>query len=218
MFDDTGGKQSGRARQSAFARSRCPPLRAHSGTMPIAPLQRLFVALQPTEPVRAALAGLIGDISHARWTPPPQLHITLRFIGEVSDFSRQQIEEALDRVRVQPFFLATKGAGRFPPRGHPSVVWAGVAGHPHLHQLRQQVDDRLLATGVPFELRPFVPHFTLGRTKEASAGAVEQWLKRHRDFTGPAWRVDAFHLMASDLLPEGVEHRVVKTFALGRAD
>ncbi len=177
--------------------------------------QRLFVAIQPTEPVRAALIALHGEIARARWTPPQHLHLTLRFIGGVSDSARQQIEDALSVVRVQPFFLAVEGAGRFPPRGHPSVVWAGIAGHPHLHQLRQQVDDRLLATGVPFELRPFVPHFTLARTSEASAGAVEQWLKQHRDFTGPAWRVDAFHLMVSDLKPEGAEHRVLKTFPLG---
>jgi 2'-5' RNA ligase len=178
------------------------------------PTQRLFVALQPTEPVRASLTALIGDIARARWTPPQQLHITLRFIGDVSEDSRQRIEAALDQVRVKSFFLALEGTGRFPPRGHPVVVWAGVAGHPHLHQLRQQVDDGLLATGVPFELRPFTPHFTVARTNEASVGAVEQWLKVHRDFTGPAWRVDAFHLMASDLKPEGAEHRVLKTFPL----
>ena len=178
-------------------------------------LQRLFVAIQPTEPVRASLTALIGDLARARWTPPQHLHLTLRFIGDVADETRQRIESALDRVRVRSFFLAIEGTGRFPPRGHPSVTWAGVAGHPHLHQLRQQVDDGLLATGVSFELRPFVPHFTVARTNEASSGAVEQWLKQHRDFTGPAWRVDAFHLMASDLAPEGTEHRVLKTFPLG---
>lgn len=177
--------------------------------------QRLFVAIQPTGPVRTALATLIGDIARARWTPPQNLHLTLRFIGDVSEEARQKIEAALDRVRVRPFFLAVEGTGRFPPHRHPSVTWAGVASHPHLHQLRQQVDDTLLATGVSFELRPFVPHFTLARTNEASAGAVEQWMKQHRDFTGPAWRVEAFHLMASDLTPEGAEHRVLKTFPLG---
>ncbi len=177
-------------------------------------VQRLFVALQPTEPVRASLTTLGGDIARARWIPPPQLHITLRFIGDVSEESRQHIEVALDRVRVRSFFLASESTGRFPARGHPAVVWAGVAAHPHLHQLRQQVDDGLLATGVFLELRPFAPHFTLARTVEASAGAVDQWLKTHRDFKGPAWRVDAFHLMASDLKPEGPEHRVLRSFPL----
>lgn len=175
---------------------------------------RLFVAIQPTEPVRAALTGLIGDFPRARWTPPAQLHLTLRFIGDVSEESLQRVDDALARVRVQSFFLAVEGVGRFPPRGHPAVAWAGVTGHPHLDQLRQQVDDLLLTTGVPFELRPFVPHITLARTSAAAAGAVQQWLKTHRDFAGPAWRVEAFQLMASTLDPEGAEHRVLRTFSL----
>ncbi len=175
---------------------------------------RLFVAIQPTAPVGESLSTLVGDIARARWTSPPHLHLTLRFIGDVSTEARQAIEEALERVRVEPFFLAVEGVGRFPPRGHPAVVWSGVAGHPHLHQLRQQVDDQLLTTGVPFELRPFVPHVTLARTAAASDGAVAQWLKRHRDFAGPAWRVDTFHLMASELHPDCAEHEVVRTFAL----
>lgn len=176
---------------------------------------RLFVAIQPTEPVRAALTGLIGDLARARWTPPHQFHLTLRFIGDVSEKSLQLVGEALARVQVQPFFLATEAVGRFPPRGHPAVVWAGVPGHPHLDQLRQQVDDLLLTTGVPFELRPFVPHITVARTGDAAAGAVQQWLKTHRDFAGPAWRVDAFHLMASTPAPSGAEHRVLRVFPLG---
>lgn len=181
------------------------------------PTQRLFVSIEPAGPVRAALAELCGDIARAHWTPAGQLHLTLRFIGSVSENSRQRIEEALARVSVRPFFLAVEKTGRFPPRGHPAVIWAGVDGHPHLHQLRQQVDDRLLETGVPFELRPFVPHFTLARTGEASDGAVAQWIKRHREFTGPAWRVEAFHLMESRLSDGGADHRLVKTFPLAGA-
>jgi 2'-5' RNA ligase len=176
--------------------------------------QRLFVALLPTEPVRLALSELIGDIARARWMTPDQFHITLRFLGDVSDSSLQPIIESLERVRVQPFFLGAEGTGRFPQRGHPAVAWAGVASHPHLHQLRQQVDDRLLSAGVAFELRPFAPHITVAHTGEAAAGAVEQWLRRHRDFAGPIWRVDSFHLMASELKPTGAVHQVLRTFAL----
>ena len=106
---------------------------------------RLFVALQPTEPVRTTLAGLSEDMAKVNWTPSPQFHITLRFIGEVSAAQARQMEEALARVRVRPFFLESEGVGGFPPRGRPHVLWAGVRSHPLLHQLRQQVDDFLLA-------------------------------------------------------------------------
>lgn len=175
---------------------------------------RLFVSIRPSEPVRASLAGLFDDLARARWTPPHQLHLTLRFLGDVSETARQDVETALAGVRVKPFFLAVRGVGRFPPRGHPSVVWAGIEEHPHLHQLRQQVDDRLLAAGLRFELRPFVPHITLARTGESAHGAVDQWLRRHREFDGPAWRVDAFQLVASELSSSGAEHAVVREFPL----
>ena len=176
---------------------------------------RLFVALLPSEPARTALAGLADDLARARWTPADQLHLTLRFIGEVDDGRRDAVREALARVTGAPFPLGVEGVGRFPPRGNPGVVWAGVGdGHPFLHRLRQQVDDRLLASGVPIELTPFVPHFTIGRVREAHPATVGQWLKRHRDFAGPIWRVDAFHLMASEPVPGGVAHRIHETFPL----
>ncbi len=176
---------------------------------------RLFVALLPSEPARAALASLAGGPARARWTPPEQLHLTLRFIGDVSDTELQRVREALAAVQVGPFPLGVEGVGRFPPRGRPGVVWAGVGtAHPFLLRLRQQVDDRLLASGVPFALTPFAPHFTIGRVRESSPAAVEQWLKRHRDFAGPIWRAEAFHLMAGTPGPAGAVHRVVETFPL----
>ena len=177
--------------------------------------RRIFVALLPSEPARAALAGLQEALARARWTPPDQLHLTLRFVGEVSGGQLALVRDALAQVRVKRFPLGTEGVGRFPPRGQPGVVWAGVGkGHPFLHELRRQVDDRLLATGVPFDLTPFVPHFTLARTRESHPATVEQWLKRHRDFVGPVWLVDAFALVESIPAPGGVEHALIETFSL----
>jgi 2'-5' RNA ligase len=176
---------------------------------------RLFVALLASEPARSELAALAEGLARARWTPPEQLHLTLRFIGDVSEADLRRVREALAAVRVAPFPLGVEGVGRFPPRGQPGVVWAGAGTvHPFLLRLRQQVDDRLLASGVPFELTPFVPHFTIGRVRESSPAAVEQWLRRHRDFAGPIWRAEAFHLMAGTPGPAGAAHRILETFPL----
>lgn len=179
---------------------------------------RLFVALQPTEAVRATLAGLSEDVAKVNWTPSRQFHITLRFIGEVSAAQTRQMEEALAHVHVRRFFLELEGVGGFPPRGRPHVLWAGVRSHPLLHQLRQRVDDSLLAVDPSLELRPFIPHFTLGRCGEAPPVAVAHWLKRHRDFTGPAWPVDAFYLTSSEPAPAGVVHRIVRKFPLATGE
>jgi 2'-5' RNA ligase len=179
-------------------------------------VRRLFVALLPSEPVRAALVALAERMPRARWTPSGEAHLTLRFLGDVVENELPRVTAALARVRVAPFLLPTEGVGRFPPRGTPAVIWAGVGkGHPFLHRLRQQVDDSLLAGGVALKLTPFVPHFTVARVREAPPVQVEHWLKSHRNFVGPVWPVEAFHLMESRAGISGTEHRKLASFLLG---
>jgi 2'-5' RNA ligase len=177
---------------------------------------RLFVALLPTAPAQEALTALMEGLDGVRWTPPEQLHLTLRFIGPVAETAQREIDESLARVAVRRFLLDLEGVRGFPPRGSPTILWAGVGrGHPLLHQLRQQVDDRLLTTATAIALRPFEPHLTLARVREAPAVAVNHWLKRHRGFVGPTWPVDAFHLMASEPRPGGSVYRVLRSYSLG---
>jgi 2'-5' RNA ligase len=178
--------------------------------------RRLFVALLPTEPVKAALDALATGPSAVRWTAPNDLHLTLRFIGEVPSETERRIEEALETVSVARFFLDVGGVGQFPPRGRPSVLYAGIGrGHPLLHQLRQQVDDRLLSLGLSLELGSFLPHLTLGRCRAAPPVSVQHWLKRHREFEGPVWPVGTFHLLCSGISPGKGKYRTLSTYPLG---
>ena len=182
---------------------------------PSGEILRLFVALLPTEPVRREISRLADGAEAVRWLPVEQYHLTLRFIGEVGAGLLPEMESALERVRVKPFLLDVGGVGGFPPRGHPSILWAGLSrGHPLLHQLRQQVDDYLLATSVPFEIRSFVPHITIGRCRDAPPVQVAHWLKKHRAFVGPAWPVDAFHLMVSERSGGALSYRSLRRFEL----
>jgi 2'-5' RNA ligase len=177
---------------------------------------RLFVALNPTDPVRDSLAELHDEIPRMQWTPLDRIHLTLRFLGEQPADTQDKIAAALDAVRVKSFFLEVEGIGGFPDRGDWRVLWVGVGrSHPLLHQLRQQVDDALLAAGIHFELRPFVPHLTLGRCAEAPAAAIKQWARRHRDFTGPLWPISSFALMLSEPSPTGGRtHTALKEYSL----
>ena len=177
---------------------------------------RLFVALNPTQPVRDSLEELHDEIPRVQWTSPARIHLTLRFLGEQSGEAQDKITAALEVVRVKSFFLEIEGVGGFPDRGNWRVLWAGVGrSHPLLHQLRQQVDDALLAAGIHFELRPFVPHLTLGRCADAPAAAVKQWARRHRDFTGPLWPISSFTLMRSEPpAAGGRSHTTLKDYPL----
>jgi RNA 2',3'-cyclic 3'-phosphodiesterase len=178
--------------------------------------ERLFIAIPLPASLRAELAALYEPISGVAWTPPEQLHLTLRFLGEVERPLAETAEAALGAVRVEAFVLPVGGIGAFPPRGAPRVLWVGVGrGHPRLHQLRQQIDDTLLGTGLALDVRRFEPHATLGRVRaEAAPGAVSQFLRRHREFETAPFRADAFRLCASELRPAGAVHRVKREFAL----
>ena len=178
--------------------------------------QRLFVALALPEPVRAALVALAEPRPGVNWTSPAQLHLTLRFLGDVPEEKIESVTAHLTSVHVEPFLLPVEDIGVFPPKGPPRVIWIGVGrGHPHLHQLRQRVDDALLAAGLlDLDVRSFHPHVTLARCTEHAAATVGHWLHTHREFGAPPFRVEAFDLCASELRPGGAAHSLVRHFPL----
>jgi 2'-5' RNA ligase len=179
------------------------------------PTARMFIALTLPAPVREALAELAEPIPGVQWTRPEQLHLTLRFIGDVPSAQREIMLERLAAVKVASFILPVEGVGAFPPNRPPRIIWAGVGqGHPRLFQLRQRVDDALLGYGLPLDVRTFHPHATLGRCTEDSAAAATAWLRAHRDFAAPPFRAESFELYTSELRPTGAVHTLVRSFPL----
>jgi 2'-5' RNA ligase len=182
------------------------------------PTARLFLALSLPEGVQRVLATLLEPaMPGVTWMRAGQLHLTLRFLGDVPEESLPRLTDELATVRVLPFLLPIEGVGTFPPRPPARVAWAGVAhADPRLLQLRQQVDDALLRTGLPVDLRTFLPHVTLARVNERGASCLARWLRAHADFAAPPFRVEAFDLVESVLHPAGAEHRLRQRFPLAR--
>lgn len=138
---------------------------------------RLFVAVRVEEPhvldALVAVRGLVERTARVKWAEREQLHLTLRFLGEVDAARVDALRGALaDAVRgVEPFRLVLAGLGVFPPRGAPRVVWAGVSfGAERLAELTARVEERLAEAGFPREARRFSPHVTLGRVREGESG------------------------------------------------
>lgn len=166
--------------------------------------KRLFIALTPPEPVCATLTREAQPLPGVTWTRPEQLHVTLRFLGDVEEERIAPLIERLRSVQVAPFILPVETVGTFPPGRPARVLWVGVgAGHPRLFQLRQRLDDTLLAFGLALDVRSFHPHITLARTTDTAAKSIAHWLHVHREFTAPPFRVDAFDLYSSALEPGG---------------
>lgn len=179
------------------------------------PTERMFIALTLPLPVRDAVASLAEPITGLTWTRPEQLHLTLRFLGDVAEDQQEPMVTRLATVRVEPFVLPVEGVGTLPLNRPPRVVFVGVgSGHPRLHQLRQRIDDSILATGVPLDVRTFHPHVTVARCAEQLSPAVHRWLHTHREFAAPPFRVEAFDLYASELRPSGAVHTLKHRFPL----
>ncbi len=178
---------------------------------------RLFVAIELPADVRDGLSRLCADVPGARWVEPEQMHLTLRFIGEVDGLVQREVAAALECVRAQPFTLSLAGVGHFPPRGVPRVLWAGVERSDALAALHERVERALVRAGVEPERRRFAPHVTLARLRGTPTRAVGSFLVAHGLYRSPPFAVDAFHLFSSKLTAKRAIHRIEETFPLGEA-
>lgn len=162
--------------------------------------QRLFVGLDLPEAVRHDLSTLMRKLEGVRWTPVGNLHLTLRFLGDVDSETGARMQEALARVAVEPFVLPVEGVGVFPSRGPAKVLWVGLGGaHTRLFQLRKQVDEALLSVDSTIDVHNFSPHITIGRlTEQHEPKHVLKFLETHAGFEAPPFRVNEFQLFASD--------------------
>src|SRR5260370_38946298 len=106
----------------------------------------------------------------ARWARPEGLHVTLKFIGEVSEAKVQEIKAALVSVKAAPFAAKFEGAGFFPSPKSPRVFWIGVDGGPALSQLAGMIDHVTEKLGIAKEERAYSPHLTLARSASAPGG------------------------------------------------
>lgn len=172
---------------------------------------RLFVGLALPDHHRQHLSVLGGGIEGARWVSPANLHLTLRFIGEVDEDVAEALAAALEQVAVQPFELRIKGLGVF---GHPPhALWAGVEDVPKgaLATLAAQVESVLVRGGLEPEHRKFTPHITLARFRKVNEARIARFLEEGAGLSLEPFWVSGFSLFQSHLRPEGAEYeRIVE--------
>ena len=176
-------------------------------------MHRLFVAIRPPDRIRDLLIGAMGGISGARWQSDDQIHLSLRFIGEVDRHQAKDILAALGTIHHPRFEIAINGVGAFDRRGRPETVWAGVAPHEPLKTLHKKVDQAMTRVGVEPEQRAYLPHITLARLKRSS-GSVRGLLETSGGLRSDPFPVDQFALFESKLTPEGAVYSVVESYPL----
>ncbi len=175
---------------------------------------RLFVAIDLPAGIRDRLALIACGLPGARWVQSEQMHLTLRFIGEVDGNRFQAIREALAQVRGSPFAIQLEGVGYFPPRKKPRVVWVGIRPNQDLVRLRNRIEISLVRVGLAPEHRKFSPHITLARLNQTPASRVGRYLERHGLFRCPRFHVQRFRLYSSVLGHNGATHCVEQEYPL----
>jgi len=179
---------------------------------------RAFIAIELPESIRKALvsqqARFRAVCPEARWTRPEGIHLTLKFLGQISGQQEAQVKNALSRMGpFEKFTVRVQGFGFFPDAKRPRVFWAGLDAPPALAQLAAQVESALAPLGFAPENRPFKPHLTLARFKvPRPQPKLEALLAVQNQPLLGTFEVSEFFLWESRLLPGGAEYHKVASF------
>jgi RNA 2',3'-cyclic 3'-phosphodiesterase len=176
-------------------------------------MHRLFVAIRPPEEVRDVLIDAMDDSPELRWVGDEQLHLTLRFIGEVERPLANDIATALGRLRSPIFGLRVSGIGKFEQRNGGSL-WAAVDPREPVIALAAKVERAVQQVGLEAEHRAFMPHITLARWNRRSLEAVDAFLRRNSDLASHSFEVDRFILYESRLSRHGAHYEEVASYPL----
>jgi len=159
---------------------------------------RLFVGLELPAALREHLSGLASGLPNARWTSPENLHITLRFIGDIDEAQAELVHDSLSLVRDAAFDLVIRGCGAFASGHRAHTLWAGVDPAPPLLHLQSKVESAVARTGLEPEGRRFRPHVTLARLKSTPTERLQNFIAGN-NLLRAELRIERFVLFSSQL-------------------
>lgn len=181
---------------------------------------RTFIAIDLNPEIKETLSELIKELGkgskNIKWISKQGMHLTLKFLGEISGEKVTEIGKILSEIsgKYKPFLLKLKGTGYFPPeKKNPRVLWVGIEKEETLLALQSKVEAGLERLGFPREQRKFHPHLTLGRVKAPSdLRSTLSLLEAHREKSFGEMRVEKITFFQSVLKPQGAEYSIISEF------
>jgi RNA 2',3'-cyclic 3'-phosphodiesterase len=159
---------------------------------------RLFVAIDLPWQLRQRVATLSGaGIPGAKWAPPDNYHITLRFIGETPAYRAEEIDHALTALKARRFELTLAGVGTFAKSGRSTALWVGVERNERLDLLQSKIETAMQRIGLEPERRRFAPHVSLARLDNAVEGKLAAFVQANNLFRAEPVTVAHFTLFSS---------------------
>lgn len=188
---------------------------------------RAFIAVELASEIIRQLeqvsAGLKQQLQGVpvRWVPVRNIHLTLKFLGDVSTSNLDMLKKILrtEASGHTPFTIEVSELGAFPSLQRPRVIWVGVQAPPELSAIQRGIENEMARLGYAREDRPFSPHLTLGRVGRSATPQdvrlISQALKNSNVGRLGSSPVDAVHLFSSDLRPEGAVYTCLFTARMG---
>jgi len=176
-------------------------------------MPRLFTAIEIPQAMRTRLSLLRGPIAGAKWVEPENMHITVRFAGDIDERTADELADLLADVSIEPFAVSIAGAGAFGGRD-PRVLWAGVKAGPELDALYRANERVARAVGLDPDARDFRPHVTLARMRGARQVAVARFLAENGDLRLEPFTVTRFVLLSARPGSGGPPYAVEAAYAL----
>ncbi len=182
---------------------------------------RSFISINIDDVIKRDINDLLTDLKRhnldVKWIPPENLHITLKFLGNVPENTLERVKELLQGISsFKTFRLRFKGTGFFPGRKRPRVIWIGITDSNILRSLQEIIEERMSALGFAKEERPFSPHLTIGRIRSLrDQERLNEVIEAIKDREFGIIDVDRIFLMKSDLRPGGAVYSVIAEFPLG---
>ena len=173
---------------------------------------RLFVALSLPDTIKTQVFPMKSGLPGARWIEQENLHLTIRFIGNVEETFVEDIHYALSRVRFESFHICLKGVNIFRSRDRVRSVWVGINPTEQLKALQKQIETILIGGGVTAEKRKFTPHVTLARLNQTPITKVVPYLETNAGFKTPPFEVFQVLLFQSHLRSQKADYEIIAAY------
>jgi 2'-5' RNA ligase len=177
-------------------------------------MNRIFVGIGIEGATAASLQSLTYDLTGATWTTKTNLHLTLRFVGEVSDPTTEHLSVALSRIRLPRFKAVLKGVGSFDLGNGYEALYAAAEGEDTLRTLRTSCEDAATEIGLAPDRRDWRPHVTVALIERPNQNDITSWLDKMRTFSTQPFQVSKFCLYSSSRSGRSVRYTKLRTYAL----
>ncbi len=175
---------------------------------------RLFAAVAVPDEITDSLARRQTGLEGAQWRTAEQMHLTLRFFGEIREDLARDLDSELAAVGGGAFDMVLEGVGAFGEGADIKAIWAGVADSAPLRRLAKACETAARRAGLKPETRNFRPHVTLAYLKRPEPDRVAAWIQANNLLKSPPIRVDRFGLYSSFLASDGAQYRLEAEYAL----